>query len=249
MFTPPPSPGYQSQAGSPMVSNSRGQRHLSPPPITLQPSPKRKLAVSTNNPNSTVDDNKKQTGKKYRYAVLFVPALLIIFTMCSTYVLHTPPGRQHTLAWTTWLAGDSFLPSLHRRDDYPQTPPSMASSPTLAVRADPTSATSASRSTASSGSPVSAQTTPTVPSSPPVLPTPFPQAFDSSQSIPLNFSSASCSAFFTNMTSSPSFRTCRPFSLLLQSSSDFLDVRSLLWYLSMKLIIQLLSRPRATSPL
>lgn len=65
---------------------------------------------------------------------------------------------------------------------------------------------------------------PTIPSTAPILPTPFPQALDSGLS--QNFSSSSCSSFFANMTSDASFRTCRPFSLLLGSSAAFINAQS-----------------------
>jgi hypothetical protein len=63
---------------------------------------------------------------------------------------------------------------------------------------------------------------PVVPSAPPTLPTPFPQPFDSG--IAQNFSSITCSNFFANMTNAAPFRSCRPFSLLLGSSSQFINV-------------------------
>jgi hypothetical protein len=72
--------------------------------------------------------------------------------------------------------------------------------------------------------PVSDQLVPTVPATAPVLPTPFPQALDAG--IAQNFSTSSCAAFFANMTSAAPFRTCRPFSLLLESSGAFINVRS-----------------------
>jgi hypothetical protein len=76
--------------------------------------------------------------------------------------------------------------------------------------------------TATTALPGSGQAVPTVPTSPPVLPTPFPQPF--SAGIPTENMSISCVNFFSNMTNSLSFRSCRPFSLLLQSSEDFVVV-------------------------
>jgi hypothetical protein len=35
----------------------------------------------------------------------------------------------------------------------------------------------------------------------------------------------SCSNFFSNMTSSAPFRSCRPFSMLFGSSTEFINVR------------------------
>ena len=62
----------------------------------------------------------------------------------------------------------------------------------------------------------------TVPWVAPVLPTPFPQPFDSTFSP--NFSTVSCQDFMTNMTLSPNFRRCRPFSLLVGDSNAFITV-------------------------
>ncbi|GAW04897.1 hypothetical protein LENED_006716 [Lentinula edodes] len=70
--------------------------------------------------------------------------------------------------------------------------------------------------------PATSQTLPTIPDS--VLPTPFPQPWDSS--ITQNFSTQSCYNFFLNMTNSDDFRSCRPFGLLQNTSDDFADLQS-----------------------
>ncbi|KAI0346418.1 hypothetical protein BDW22DRAFT_1296956, partial [Trametopsis cervina] len=62
---------------------------------------------------------------------------------------------------------------------------------------------------------------PSIPASPPNLPSPFPQALD--ESLTTNFTTQLCVNFFTNMTASSAFRTCRPFSLLFQTSAAFID--------------------------
>ena len=62
---------------------------------------------------------------------------------------------------------------------------------------------------------------PTVPVDP-TLPTPFPQAFDTTLST--NFSTMSCYNFFVNMTQVDAFVSCRPFSLLSFSSYAFAQV-------------------------
>ncbi|KZP33039.1 hypothetical protein FIBSPDRAFT_944004 [Athelia psychrophila] len=56
----------------------------------------------------------------------------------------------------------------------------------------------------------------------PALPTPFPQPLD--DTINANFNSMHCEAFFLHMAAAPTLRKCCPFSLLLQSSSEFADV-------------------------
>lgn len=62
---------------------------------------------------------------------------------------------------------------------------------------------------------------PTVPVNP-VLPTPFPQPFDTTLST--NFSTTTCYDFFLNMTQVDAFRSCRPFSLLISTSYAFTQV-------------------------
>jgi hypothetical protein len=71
----------------------------------------------------------------------------------------------------------------------------------------------------------STTTLPVIPTSTPVLPTPFPQPLDSS--LTRNFTTSACYEFFLNMTNTLPFRSCRPFSLLLQSSSQFTQVMSI----------------------
>jgi len=68
----------------------------------------------------------------------------------------------------------------------------------------------------------SVTTVPTIPTNPP-LPTPFPQPFDTTLSN--NFSTQACSDFYTNMTLSLQFRQCRPFGLLTEYSSQFIDAQ------------------------
>ncbi|KAL0570718.1 hypothetical protein V5O48_011237 [Marasmius crinis-equi] len=67
--------------------------------------------------------------------------------------------------------------------------------------------------------PVTGQAIPTVPSSSPTLPTPFPQPFDSD--FGQNFSAQSCYDFFANMTNTQPFRSCRPFGMLVGGSDSF----------------------------
>ncbi|EJC97762.1 uncharacterized protein FOMMEDRAFT_98111 [Fomitiporia mediterranea MF3/22] len=73
--------------------------------------------------------------------------------------------------------------------------------------------------------PQTEQTIPPVPdaANAPPLPTPFPQPYDSTGT---NFvTTQTCANFFTNMTQSSAFRTCRPFSLLEQFSNDFIEAQ------------------------
>ncbi|KAA1472529.1 hypothetical protein DENSPDRAFT_757870, partial [Dentipellis sp. KUC8613] len=75
-----------------------------------------------------------------------------------------------------------------------------------------------------SGTQAAGGSVPTIPTSPPVLPTPFPQPFDTTMNS--NYSSTSCQQFMVNMTSGEPFRQCRPFSFLSQTSSAFIQAQS-----------------------
>lgn len=158
---------------------------------------------------------KKRLSRFFRLATVLFPFLAVAF---MTYFLHARRPGSPT-ASTRWIV-DSALPMghhrqvLHRRD----TSNLPSSSPT------PSPTSTAPPSSTDSQVPVSDQLVPTVPGSSPVLPTPFPQALDSG--VAQNFSTASCLSFFANMTSDASFRTCRPFSLLLGTSGAFINVRS-----------------------
>ncbi|KAF7301647.1 hypothetical protein MIND_00730200 [Mycena indigotica] len=99
------------------------------------------------------------------------------------------------------------ISSLHKRADFATLPSSAMSTVPTPTQTDPPTR----------------QTVPAVPTSP-TLPAPFPQPFDSSLS--QNFSSLSCFNFFQNMTSAAPFRSCRAFSLLLQSSNSFVAAQS-----------------------
>ncbi|KAG8748469.1 hypothetical protein FRC10_003602 [Ceratobasidium sp. 414] len=65
---------------------------------------------------------------------------------------------------------------------------------------------------------------PAIPSVPWPVPTPFPQPFDSS--LAFNFSTTTCASFFNQFTTNITFRACRPFSLLLGTSTSFFDIQS-----------------------
>jgi hypothetical protein len=158
---------------------------------------------------------------------------------------------QHSRNWRTWTSTASdWRP--HKRHPDPQadnpnnslwattetlsssSSSPQGSSPNVPQGSSPSSPTASSGSIAfPTGSPsgASGMTTttsalpsiPTIPSQAPVLPTPFPQPLDTS--LQNNFSSASCYSFINNMTNTLPFRSCRPFSLLVQSSSDFLQAQ------------------------
>ncbi|KAI0759818.1 hypothetical protein BC629DRAFT_1656668 [Irpex lacteus] len=194
MFTPPPSPDpYRAKHNIlPEPSPTDDDGFLTVPPSTL-PSCLSKSA------SGEIEDlrhqRKLQTTRRIRWTILLVPAILILITVSTRYISHST-GLS---AWPSERSNEW----LHlKREPSPEPVPLPQQS-------------SASASSTSS----TTQAVPTVPATPPQLPTPFPQALD--QSLSTNFSTQGCENFFLNMTSSTAFRTCRPFSLLFQTSSDF----------------------------
>ncbi|KAH7887048.1 hypothetical protein F5I97DRAFT_1807133 [Phlebopus sp. FC_14] len=160
-----------------------------------------------NTPDSHPTGPHPPNRKLALWTVLLLPLILVLIaaamhfrTLTTTLELLIPAKRQ----WNSCTAKMREW-TLHGRYDYSEQgiPSSSSHSPglshTLAVRGTPTLA-------------------PTVPANP-VLPTPFPQPFDTTLST--GFSTNSCYNFFINMTQSDPFRSCRPFSLLLTKSQAF----------------------------
>ena len=204
MFTPPPSP-------LPRISAKGKQPAAHVERVVDQPSPKRHSYFS---------------GR--HFFRVFALVGIILATLCTTYLVQGHYTRNNhvpgiIIPWQNQHESSSSfglelrLDKLHRRQQ-----PS-ASALVVSRTTSASSSTSSSRRPTST-TPVSNQPVPTVPSSPPILPTPFPQAIDGS-GIPQNFTSTSCATFFANMTATAPFRTCRPFSLLLATSSAFINVR------------------------
>lgn len=119
---------------------------------------------------------------------------------------------------------NSPLNHIHRRDHRPYeraASESTASSIVLTGTALQTESPTKTVSNSASQTVVTAQGVPTVPSTPPNLPTPFPQPFDSD--LGQNFSTQSCFDFLVNMTNTQPFRSCRPFGMLVDGSTGFAD--------------------------
>ncbi|KAF9010053.1 hypothetical protein BDQ17DRAFT_996855 [Cyathus striatus] len=194
MFTPPPSP--------------------EPPRIYVTTYDIPKITITS---HEHTPQDKHRIGRRTRWAVIVVPMAIVLITLSTRYITHpvafdlitdAPPSVHAIME-----KGGGWTP--HRRHPMPN--PQNTDSSSLA--STPTS-TGVSPSTSI---PIASQTVPTVPGSPPTLPTPFVQPWDSTLS--QNFSTASCSNFFTNMTNTTPFRSCRPFSLLFQTSADFIDAQ------------------------
>ncbi|KAL5499163.1 hypothetical protein ACEPAH_1681 [Sanghuangporus vaninii] len=225
-------------------------------------------------------ERKKRTARRTRWAVLLVPAVLVLVAFTSRRVL-TPfdaldeleealgrgidvssnvdvvdvqddasllvPSRSEvrTDSVVASLQGDSERHEQttyrvhhvqnHRRQTLSLTNPAAPSSSILitpdashsAVNSDSGSVSPTGTDSSSSPTttvPQTEQTIPSVPdaSNPPVLPTPFPQPFDTTGATG-NVTTQTCANFFTNMTQTLPFRSCRPFSLLEQFSSEFIE--------------------------
>lgn len=231
MFTPPASPNptpeavFSKSQGAHISKPTSSSTHLSPP--------------SSSTPTSTLtqskaefrqrsrEDAKRRIGRRFRNAVILVPLVLIAITVSARLITHGPPPFLSSLAsphsWTS-----TFLPSTpchephHRHGQQADSTLNLGKrSPQLPGVGDTTSTSSTRTSTPAISSPTVASA-PTVPQSSPVLPTPFPQAVNGI--ITKNFSSVSCMNFITDMAGAREFRSCRPFSLLLGSSDDFIAV-------------------------
>jgi len=205
MFTPPPSP-------RPFQTSSLSSS--TPVPLFTEP-----MEESQAPQYSSQEDVKRWVGRRYRWAVLLVPFIVVILTAYSGYatsrVTQESSAKLSPISWHGLSSeGSRWRP--HKRE--PQNHVSTSgSSPT------PTSSGS-SPATSSSQTSTSSQTVPLIPVTPPTLPTPFPQPFDGS--IAQNFSSVTCANFFANMTNSAPFRSCRPFSLLIGTSTQFINAQT-----------------------
>lgn len=243
MFTPPPSPlpapfkyhGTPSVSAPLLTPPASHQRSMSPafnlswPPAAKFPTRERREHVLA------IHDRKRRTGWRiYTIAIMF-PLLLVLVTLSSRYFtlsrfVHLVAGifRESRLSATSAAGTKSISHSvhpLHRRQSGLSADPSGIPAPTSTV----SGILFPSQSMASSSIPPTPtqsgnSTVPTIPTSSPVLPTPFPQPFDTT--FANNFTTSSCENFFTNMTQSLPFRQCRPFSFLSQTSSVFLQAQS-----------------------
>ncbi|KAK7044769.1 hypothetical protein R3P38DRAFT_2766352 [Favolaschia claudopus] len=215
MFTPPPSPGR--------------------PPADLKNGlvlPKDGAVANIPNSGSAThpmspETLKRRIGRRTKWTVILVPVVLILIAASTRYLTHPAAfdmfSDSASLNWETFAEQASdWTPHKRHAPAPPLLEVSTAGSQTVSS-ASLTGAAASTSPPASSQLPISAQTVPTIPASPPALPTPFPQPFDSDLS--QNFSSVSCFNFFANMTNTPAFRSCRPFSLLLQASEGFLSAQ------------------------
>ena len=234
MFTPPPSPLPSSLASFPIPNSpvpspspsppSYPQQSLIPGPVPSSHPPKHRARARRLEMSMTIQDRKRRIAWYTRLMVITVPLVLVLVAFLRHFasrplflnlLVGPSPGARVFLATGIDGTGHSMRP-LHRRQSGVSTMPSSMSGvsdlvfPTIASTPTPTSTQGPS------------QVVPTIPSSAPDLPTPFPQAFDTT--LGSNFTTLACETFFINMTQSLPFRQCRPFSFLSQTSSAFLQV-------------------------
>lgn len=148
--------------------------------------------------------SKQKLHRSIRYTIVLVPLALVLLAAYTRFWVH--PAVFDLLStdgaheWTTWTKVADW--SLHEPHKANNRLVKRSTSNRLVARNTTTPA-------------------PTVPANP-VLPTPFPQPFDTTLST--NFSTTSCYDFFLNMTQVDDFRSCRPFSLLITTSHAFVMV-------------------------
>ncbi|KZT01227.1 uncharacterized protein LAESUDRAFT_731449 [Laetiporus sulphureus 93-53] len=230
-----------SRSGSPSTSTSRSCSPSSSVP-TSSPS-----SSPMHHPPSLQEKFLLGLARKHwiacriRWSILLVPIALVLITLSTRSLSHppvldlfspdSPPQDWQTVAsalrnWRTHrhdrrdsdtianatLSDASYAPSSTTESLKGIFIPASTSSTTVTAPSGSEPAPSASAE--SSG-------IPTIPSSDPVLPTPFPQPLDTTLS--KNFSTEGCYEFFLNMTEASAFRDCRPFSLLLQASTAFYE--------------------------
>ncbi|TFY74622.1 hypothetical protein EWM64_g9390, partial [Hericium alpestre] len=213
MFTPPPSPLPRGPADMPDTPSSTtsltsiARDSLSPEPpsrsVSPSPSPRAKIQCRPRALTTKLSDaeqrqlDKSRTGRHTRLTILLVPLVLMLIALSTRFTSH--PAVLDLLAPFSSNERASWSSCMSR------------------------TCTCTHGGSAASPSPTQnpAGGAPTIPSSPPVLPTPFPQAFDTT--FGSNFSTVGCQQFVQNMTGTEPFRQCRPFSFLSQTSSVFLE--------------------------
>ncbi|KAH9899203.1 hypothetical protein C8Q73DRAFT_310243 [Cubamyces lactineus] len=236
MFTPPPSPEpHRAQHAPSAQSRSPKSLHTLDVPDDpfLSPhcnrpgssSPERQLPRAHDTPLSPKEDpqayallQKKRIARRTRLTVFLVPLVLVLVGLSTRYLTRraTLDAFQPPPSWQDW-AESAKQWRVHKRNPGA----SNVASVTTVDGKKPTGTALTLASTDSAEPTATNLGTATVPSTPPVLPTPFPQAFDSTLST--DFETVGCQAFFTNMTQTSAFLKCRPFSLLVKDSNAFIQ--------------------------
>ncbi|CUA76744.1 hypothetical protein RSOLAG22IIIB_02214 [Rhizoctonia solani] len=195
---------------------------FTPPPSPL-PTPNDPLAVA----GAEFSEPKPKCGRlssRQRLLGLVVPVLVLIFISLTSrhavdssldVTLSKAPAPRAVAHWAKQVSG----PKHH-------IPRQLSSDPADKLTPTPTTTTSGPDITAPQqlGAGTSSSVAPAIPNPAWPVPTPFPQSFDSSLSF--NFSTSTCSDFFSSFTTNITFRACRPFSLLLGTSTTFFNIQA-----------------------
>lgn len=218
MFTPPPSPTPFRVAPPRRDSSPASEKSAFLTPGDYYPSVP--LTSSSKSPEidpiSLSTEAKQRIARRTKWTILLVPAILLLITASTRYLSH--PVAFDILSGELHDEAPSIVDwHLHKR--HPQALPTSSASISF-----PTPTSTSTSSVPSTTASITDQDLPTIPQSPPVLPTPFPRPLTA---INQNFSTLGCQNFFTNMSSSESFLDCRPVSLLIKTSGDFIQVSTL----------------------
>ncbi|KAI8972898.1 hypothetical protein BD414DRAFT_214333 [Trametes punicea] len=236
MFTPPPSPDPHRVKHSESALN-RPSSSLHPLDVAddpfLSPHSTRSGSSSPERPPSRADDTplspkedpytyatfqKKRIGRRTKWTVFLVPLVLVLVGLSTRYLTQSA-ALEAIRPESNWR--DLAAPMKNWRAHKRQQQSSSVASVTTVDGTKPTG-TSLSLAPSASAEPTTTDSgSAQVPSAPPILPTPFPQAFDSTLST--NFTTVGCEAFFTNMTQTAAFLKCRPLSLLVKDSDAFIQ--------------------------
>ncbi|KAH8084356.1 hypothetical protein BXZ70DRAFT_957878 [Cristinia sonorae] len=240
MFTPPPSPlPWKTNAGPSSRADDKGEslfRDASPSPSPSPSSSSVTLASPSSSPAPDVSEKeppkielppsqmeaKRRMGRRTTWTIIVVPLILLLITFTTRYLSH--PVVLDVLSGDlpiSWPIEHPWQSHNHKRQ--PDPAPQQTSNGGISFPS-PTTTDSLPAPSSTPRPPSNDQPIPTVPSSKPTLPTPFPQPLDTTLS--QNFSTQGCKDFFSNMTNTVPFRQCRPFSLLQRSSSEFIQAQS-----------------------
>ena len=154
--------------------------------------------------------------------MVLVPLVLVFIALSTRYLSHPAAFDALTSSRSaTWSTLQDWTP--HKRHAAPEPVPASATGSATTIAFSQPTGSSLSLAPSASAIPTQVDSGNTkVPATPPVLPTPFPQAFDST--FTTNFQTVACQNFMTNMTQTPAFLKCRPFSLLVSDSNAFITV-------------------------
>ena len=238
MFTPPPSPDPRSAKRTSSTStavpsdpalkldvsddlflspSSSHSRSISPD--SLPPQSHETPLSPKEDPYTYAQVQKKRAGRRTRWTVVLVPLVLIFIALSTRYLTHPVAFDALSSRSSSWSSVKDWTP--HKRHAAPDPVPATSVATTV-DNSQPTG-TDLSLAPSATSAPTQVDSSNTkVPWTAPVLPTPFPQPFDSTLST--NFTTVGCQDFILNMTQTAPFRECRPFSLLVGDSNAFITV-------------------------